>query len=299
LHYHARGAGGSPRQVMRATAQADAPLPCIDFIAEAEHCPVCAGALGVQKSKRRLVVTAEAGAFLAREVRKRCATHKTPPVMVSDRLSCLVPPQQRYGYDLIVQVGLARYQRNLQRKEIRAELLGAQGIPLSEGSISQLCDHFLTLLERLHEQRTPALRAAMSGGYPLHIDATREQGKGGLFICLDGWRGWVLNAVKIHSENADELRPRVEQTIERFGEPVAVVRDLSSAEAGAVEGLRNKGIVDLVCHYHFLGAIGKKLFDDPYPVLRNLLRQSQVRPPLRELLRDLRRATQAEIDQGT
>jgi len=283
---------------MRATAQPDAPLPGIDFIAEAEHCPVCAGAVWVQKSKQRLVVTAEAGAFLAREVRKRCATDKTHPVMVSDRLLRLVPPRQAYGYDLIVQVGLARYLGNLQRQEIRAELLGAQGIVLSEGSISQLCDRFLTLLQRLHEQRTPALRTAMSGGYPLHIDATSEHGKGGLFFCLDGWRGWVLNAVKIHSENADELRPCVEQTLEHFGDPVAVVRDLSGAEAGAVERLRHKGIVDLVCHYHFLGAIGKKLFDDPYAVLRNLLRQSQVRTQLRELLRELRRDTQVEIYQG-
>jgi len=283
---------------MRATAQVNAPLPGIDFIAEAEHCPVCAGKLGVQKSKRRLVVTAETGAFLAREVRKRCTTHKTHPVMISERLSRLVPPRQAYGYDLIVQVGLARYQQNLQRQEIRAELLGTQGIALSEGSISQLCDRFLALLARLHEQRTPALRAAMSGGYPLHIDATSEQGKGGLFICLDGWRGWVLNALKIGSENANELRPCVEQTIERFGDPVAVVRDLSSAEAGAVEGVRKKGIVDLVCHSHFLGAIGKRLFDDAYAVLRNLLRQSQVRTQLRELLRDLRRDTQAEVYQG-
>ena len=79
---------------------------------------------------------------------------------------------------------------------------------------------------------------------------------------------------------------------------MAVVRDLSNAEAGAVEGLRNKGIVDLVCHYHFLGAIGKKLFDGPYAVLRNLLRQSQVRTQLRELLRELRRDTQAEVYRG-
>jgi hypothetical protein len=117
----------------------------------------------------------------------------------------------------------------------------------------------------------------MSGGYPLHIDATSEHGKGGVFVCLDGWRGWVLQAVKISSENADELRPCIEETIQRFGDPIAVVRDLSAAEAGAVDELREKGIPDLVCHYHFLGAIGKKLFDDLHTVLRNLLRLSKVR----------------------
>ena len=185
-----------------------------------------------------------------------------------------------------------------QRDEIRAELLGQQGIVVSDGSISNLCDRFLRLLEGLHRRRAPLLCAAMNGGYPLHIDATSEHGKGGLFVCLDGWRGWVLHAVKISSENADELRPCLEETIRRFADPIAVVRDLSAAESAAVDSLRAKGIPDLVCHYHFLGAIGKKLFDDPYAVLRNLLRQSKVRTQLRDLLRELRQQVTAEVYEG-
>jgi hypothetical protein len=298
FRHHARLAGWSAPEVVRATAGAQEPIPCIDFIAEADHCPLCGEAVQAQKSKRRRVVTLAVGAFVAREVRKRCGSDSTHPVLVSEKLSGLVPPRQGYGYDLIVQAGLARYLRNLQREEIRTELLGEQGIVVSDGSISNLCDRFLRLLEGLHRRRAPALRAAMHGGYPLHIDATSEHGKGGLFACLDGRRGWVLQAVKIASENAEELRPCIEETIRRFGDPIAVVRDLSTAEAGAVEGLRKKGIPDLLCHYHFLGAIAKKLFDDPYAVLRNLLRQSKVRTQLRDLLRQLRQHTTAEVYKG-
>lgn len=283
---------------MRATAGTEHGLPGIDFVAEAEHCPLCGAPAQAQKSKRRRVVTVQAGAFVAREVRKRCARERTHPVMASEQLSRLVPVRQSYGYDLIVQVGLARYLRNLQREEIRAGLLREYGIVVSVGTISNLCDRFLRLLEGLHRHRTPALRAAMSGGYPLHIDATSEHGKGGLFVCLNGWRGWVLQALKITSENADELRPCIEETIHRFGDPIAVVRDLSTAEAGAVAGLREQGIPDLVCHYHFLGAIGNKLFDDLYAVLRNLLRQSKVRTELRALLRELRQHVAGEVYEG-
>ena len=282
----------------RATAGGPEPLPCIDFVAEAEYCPVCGEAVQAHKSKRRRVVTMAAGAFVAREVRKRCASDSTHPVLVCDRLSRLVPPRQGYGYDLIVQVGMARYLSHLQRDEIRAQLLSEHGIVVSDGSISNLCDRFLRLLEGLHRRRAPALRAAMNGGYPLHIDATSEHGKGGLFVCLDGWCGWVLHAVKIASENAEELRPCIEETIRRFGDPIAVVRDLSAAESAAVDSLRAKGIPDLVCHYHLLGAIGKKLFDDPYAVLRNLLRQSKVRTQLRDLLRELRQQVTAEVYAG-
>jgi len=284
--------------VVRTTADDSGAVLCVNFVAAAEHCSVCGGILHAQKSKRRFVTTLEIGTFQAREVRKVCSVDRLHPLMASERLACLVPRGQSYGYDLIVQVGLARYLRNRQREEIRAELLHENGIVVSEGTISNLCDRFLKLLERLHHYRVPALHAAMGGGYPLHIDATSEHGKGGLFLCLDGWRGWVLHAVKISSENEEELRPAIAKTVSLFGNPIAVVRDLSAAEAGAVNSLRDKGIPDLVCHYHFLGAIGKKLFDDHYAVLRNLLRSSTVRTGLRELLRELRQNCTAEVYQG-
>ncbi len=126
-------------------------------------------------------------------------------------------------------------------------------------------------------------------GYPLHIDATNEYGKGGLFLCLDGWRGWVLHAAKIATENVEELRPAIDITTTLFGDPIAIVRDLGSAGAKSVAHLRQKNIPNLVCHYHFLGAIGKKLFDADYSLLRKHLQKSKIRSALRELLRDLRK----------
>ena len=136
--------------------------------------------------------------------------------------------------------------------------------------------------------RVPQLRLALGEDYPLHIDATCERGKGGLFVCMDGWRGWVLVAGRIPSEHEDHLRPLVEQTTTLFGEPIAVVRDMGSGGAKAVAPLREKAIPDLICHFHFLAAVGKKLFEQPYALLRKLLKSSKVRTDLRSLLRDLR-----------
>ena len=64
-----------------------------------------------------------------------------------------------------------------------------QGIRLPTGSISALCDRFLTALEALHWERAPALRTAMPHGHPLQIDATCDRGRGGTFLCLAGWTG--------------------------------------------------------------------------------------------------------------
>lgn len=271
----------------RATSEAG-DIPGIAFVAEAERCPLCNGALKVYKSRSRQVITLAGGSFRAIETLKQCGEDSTHPLMGSNALTRQVVPRRRYGYDLIVHVGCARYLKNQQRGEIQAELLRQRGIALSTGSLSSLCDRFLTYLEALHLARVPQLRAALGEGYPLHIDATCEHGKGGLFVCMDGWRSWVLVAGRIPSEHEDHLRPLVEKTTRLFGDPIATVRDMGQGGANAVAPLREKGITDLICHYHFLAAVGKKLFEQPYGLLRRLLKSSKVRTDLRALLRDLR-----------
>jgi len=242
----------------------------------------------VQKSKRRKIFTFQSGVLNAKEVRKKCSQDATHPIMCSDELAHLVKPHQRYAYDLIVHVGLARYLRGKQREEIRDELYQEREITLSNGSISNLCDRSLIYFEALHLARVPELRHAMQAGYPLHLDATCEHGKGGLFVCMNGWRGWVLMATRIPSEHEDYLRPLVEKTTALFGDPIATVRDMGEGMAKAVAPLRARGVPDFVCHYHFLGAVGKKLFEKPYRVLGNLLRQHKLQGDLRALLRELR-----------
>jgi len=254
--------------------------------------------MGFHKSRVRTVVTLAEGTFEAREVQKRCASGSCGAVVGSRELARVVKPRQRFGYDLIVHVGLARYLGGRQREEICAGLREQYGIELSSGSVTALCDRFLLHLEALHLCRTPHLRAAMADGHALHVDATCDKGKGGLFVCMDGVRGWVLTAARIPSENADFLRPVVELAVSLFGEPMAVVRDLGDAGAKAVGFLRDQGIPDLVCHRHFLGAVGKKLFDRPYALLRNALRTSKVRTGLWALLGELRRCRGSEDQKG-
>jgi len=273
-------------------------LPRIDFVAEAEQCPGCGGALRVQKSQRRTVVTVCQGTFEAREIRKQCMNRSCPPTR-SEALRRLVKPGQRYSYDLLVHVGLGRYLAGQQRDEIRRQLSKEHGIELSAGTVSMLCDRFLSLIEALHVQRAPQLRAAQPGGsYPLHLDATCEHGKGGLFVCMDGWRGWVLWAARVPTENAVHLTPVVDRTVELFGRPIAVVRDMGDGGAHAVAALHQAGVPDLICHYHFAAAVGTNLFDKLYDHLRGIIRLSKIRTDLFALLRELRPYDAAGASEG-
>lgn|GEM_PF-357816 len=272
-------------------------MPGIDFVAKTKQCPECGGSISVRKSKKRSVVTLAHGPFEAREIHKQCRDNACPSIK-SDALNQLVKPGQKYGYDLIVQVGLWRYLDGRQREEIRRMLRKNHGIELSAGSVSALCDRFLGYFGALHVDRAPVLRGALKDGYPMHIDATCERGKGGLFVCIDGWRNWVLWAARIPSESSENITPVIGKAVSLFGKPVAVVRDMGEGCAHSVKSLRKAGIPDIVCHYHFLAAVGKKLFGHRYDILRSKIRQTKCRSDMRVMLQDLRKYSPAVKTKG-
>ena len=84
----------------------------VDFPAEARRCPHCGQPLQTQKSKTRRVSTPATGNIRAREIRKHSRHCPAAPVAVSAELAGLLPRRQRFGYDLVVWVGRARYHRH-------------------------------------------------------------------------------------------------------------------------------------------------------------------------------------------
>lgn len=276
--------------MVRAVAGEGHATPRLDFVAEAVACPDCGDGLRIQNSWRRHIVTLAHGPLEVREIRKRCCSGGCSS-LGSAALAQLVKSGQKFGYDLIVHVGLARYLAGLQRAEILRMLRDDHGIELSAGSVTALCDRFLGYLEALHVHRAPALREALGDGYPMHLDATCERGKGGLFVCIGGWqsRHWVLWAARVHSESSENLTPVVDKAVELFGQPGATMRDMGKGCANAVTSLREAGVSDLVCHYHFLAAVGRCLFKRRYDKLRDLIRKTKCRADMRALLRDMRK----------
>jgi len=189
----------------------------------------------------------------------------------------------------IVHVGLRRYLGGKQRREIVEELWESKGIELSEATVTRLCDRFLIRLEMLHLLRAPHLRAALDGRWSLHIDATCERGYGGLLIGMDGFRGWILESSRIATERGEYIQPLVDEIVELFGDPLATVHDLGEAMATGVRSIRERGIPDLVCHQHFLNAVGKKLLESAHSRLRTMLQRCRLLGDLRGLLGELQR----------
>lgn len=272
---------------------------------ESRSCPQCSGPTLVRKSLRRNVVTLKHGAFVAHETVRTCAGDCAHPsgrrVLLRSRdLARLVPPGGVYGYDLEVHVGLERHLRHHQRQEVCGSLLNESGISISTGQESLLAARFIGHLEALHWKRAPQFAEAMrkDGGYPMHVDATGEDGRGTTLVVYNGWRQWALGAWKISTERADLVLPRLRQTAQAFGRPCAIMRDLGRAMIQAAEQLileMEWDVPILGCHSHLLRDVGKDMMKASYDQLRDLIRRHRLRPQLRSLARGLGRGLSAEL----
>lgn len=300
---HLRSVTSSYRDQMLATLGVSV---CVDE--NPGFCPLCQGPMRLQKTRGRKGATIQHGHFEARERVFVCVGGCRHPcgTLVTRRPSCLTErllPCSMAGYDVMVFVGLERFVHYRQREEIRQALRREHGVSLSSGEISNLCKRFLVYLEELHQARTPQLREALEadGGWPLHVDATCEDGRGTLLVLMAGWREWVLSSSKIPTEHAEAILPHLHDVVERFGSPCAVMRDLGRAVRSAVDTLvegSEKKIVVLGCHLHFLADIGRDLLKEHHGELRKLFRKHAILKDLRALARELGRGIGTKIDEA-
>ncbi len=261
--------------------------------------------MGVQKTGPRTGRTLAHGLFEARETVHVCLARCRWPsgALVTRRAACLseaLLPGSNAGYDVMVFVGLERFVRHRQREEIQAALL-EQGIGISTGEVSKLARKFVHYLARLHRSHAGEIKAVLEsdGGWPLHIDATGEAGRGTMLVVMAGWRKWVLGSWKISTERADLILPCLQETVQRFGPPCAAMRDLGKAVTPALDDLVSDlrlTIPVLACHQHFLADVGKDLLEPAHAELRGLFRRTKVRPNLRALVRDLGRELGTDIE---
>ena len=270
-------------------------------------CPVCGEERWyVQKTRPRHGRTLTHGQFDARETVRVCATgcHHRCGLLVTRGAGSLTEhllPASVVGYDVMVRVGLERFLRHRQRHEICALIEEEAGIRISTGEVSALSRRFVHYLARLHQARAEQLKAALErdGGWPMHVDATGEDGRGTLLLVMAGWRQWVLGAWKISTERADLILPCLQETVRNFGAPCAAMRDLGRAMTPAIDDLVSElelSIPVLACHQHFLADVGKDLLEPSHAKLRDLFRRTKVRPKLRALVRELGRKLGPSIE---
>ena len=224
---------------------------------------------------------------------KQCPRCKT--VYRFEGIGNLVPTHGNYSFDIIVEVGLARYRRHKQNQEIQKELENRFGLKkVSSSTISNLANQFLDYFAAVHYASSEVIKNSIYGheGYALHADGTCEAGTDIIFVVRDGLTKLALVSEKIPTENIDDITDILKKCVKLFGVPLSSMRDLSPNIAAAKQNVEAlKDVVDLICHYHFLKTVGERLFESIHAKLTTRLRSLKIRPALTSLRGDMVQAT--------
>jgi hypothetical protein len=141
----------------------------------------------------------------------------------------------------------------------------------------------------LHFLSAPLLRKLFEHGCVYHVDATCEAGRGMELSVKEGWTGIVLGVWKIPTENEGAIRLHLISVVELFGEPAAFVSDMGNgmmaAIAGVIREMRLKSR-QLICHTHFLKAVGKSILEDMSHTLKSQFREHKALAHLNRFVKE-------------
>jgi hypothetical protein len=257
--------------------------PTIRFSPTQTLC-ACGNRLTVQKTRCKTVQSLS-GPFIAHETLRHCSCSR---VYESEVLLQQVPKWCNVGYDVLVYIGRALFQRYRTIQEVRDELY-KQNVLISNSEISYLGHRFITYLATCHQRSAPEIRQSMmvSGGYILHLDATHEGAAPALMTGMDSLSEIVLGNIKIPTEHADHISPFLRRLQNDFGTPQACVHDMGKGICKAIAEVFPE-TPDFICHFHFLRDIGKDFLEPAYSALRLSLRRRKVGSRLHGLARELK-----------
>jgi len=251
------------------------------FKTVADTCRQCGRRMEPKRSRERPIATLAGGiATIAEEyyVCPRCVDARTGRRVIShsEPLRGIVPLNAKYGYDVEIEAGYLQYADNRQMGEIKGIFERAHGLSIPQSQLHELGVRFLMHMSVCHHLSAPALKRLFECGCVYHVDATCEAGRGMELAVKEGWTGIVLGAWKIPTENEESIRRCLISVVETFGEPAAFVSDLGngmmSAIAGVIQEMRI-GSRQLVCHTHFLKAVGRSVLEGAHQRLKSLFRE--------------------------
>jgi hypothetical protein len=90
-----------------------------------------------------------------------------------------------------------------------------------------------------------------------------------------------------YCEKSDDIIPFLRDINDLFGEPLALVHDMSAAILKAV-GKVFPDTLDFICHFHFLRDIGKDLLEKEYGIIRKRLKKHGITSRLYQRMNSLR-----------
>ena len=264
--------------------------PTLQLYPERSTCQ-CGEKLIAYKIRTKKLATLSIGKFKASETIKQCKKCKTK--YRCEALRSLVPYRCTYGFDVIVYIGMALFVSDKNDTVVQQEL-AKKNITISLRHIGYLSKRFIVYLSIAHKECQAQIKQHMNlkGGYILHLDGTCEGGSPHIFSAIDAISDFVLDNQKMATENSENITSMLQRIKLAYGNPLALVRDMSPSISNAIEKVF-LNIPDYICHYPFLRDLGKDLFEHEHSSLRRHIKTLKTRTILRKAAKELK----SEIDQ--
>lgn len=260
----------------------------LDMIDEQKICPDCGGKLQV---KWTLCVSSISLCFGSPSIVlhikgcSNCNYFNYP-----EEYKFVFPKSGHYSYDCMTEIGLLRL-NNFQDKKIAEIISEKYSIAIPSSTISHLSNKFIDYFAASHYNfNSKKIKDFIisNGGYILHIDGTCEAGTPMSFSVIDAISGIVLATCKMNTENKRSIKKLLNKCLEKYGQPLAVVSDLSGVIKKAIKNsFIGEEIPHFICQFHFLENIGKKILKSEYSRLIKLVKKEKLKSQLRSLRKDL------------
>jgi len=238
----------------------------------------------VTKTVRRTVVSLRYSQFEALEVVRKGQEGSAVAACRSPELAAIVPPGQRYAYDLVAYVGIETFLGHRPLQEVDEELCKrCRGVGLPFSSLHEMQLKFLFYLGELHRQAAPRIEEHLRerGGVTWLVDGTLEPGTPVFFGVKEAGEGMMLYCRKLASENRPDITLCLSEAARIYGKPREVLHDLSELIAQACADALPE-VPHRVCHYHLARDIGMDLYQEPHAALTAVVRSTKLHLRLKE-----------------
>jgi hypothetical protein len=188
----------------------------------------------------------------------------------------ICPKKRTFDTKVIIAIGFLRWLFNYQREEIQL-MLESRGIYISTGEISKLSEEFLLRSYVLHKKHHSEVMKIFekNGGFVLHLDGSAESGDEITFTAKEGITGFTIDSWIMPSESSEYIKPFLESIRDKYGKPIAVVRDMSEQIKISVSEIF-PGVSQQVCHYHFVRNLGEIIFKHLYQNFRREILETHI-----------------------
>jgi hypothetical protein len=228
------------------------------------HCPLCGRRMSICDHRYRHLHTLDGPVELVCKLNHcpdpRCPAH--PKTKSPEIEATIAPPRWAIAWDVFCWIGHRRFSRHWAIPQIRAELLDAHRIPLSDDAIGQYIHRYQVMLAARQQDPVALLREYEAvDEIILSIDGLQpEKGHETLSVVRELTRKRVWFAEALIAATADEVRRLIvtaKEWAEAVGKPVGLW--LSDRQDAFVTGVAAEfpGVPHRYCQNHFLRDVAK------------------------------------------